>query len=592
MIALALGEDKTRKELIPFLTQEIKQDKFCDEVKVFIAEVLGTFVEFVGGVTEAHCLFKPLVELCLFDESTVRDMAIDSINLIGKKLSRTQIATHLVPAVNELVNERWFTPRVAACGLLALACPSGASDYPKDVEAIIEKFSVLADDDDPMVRRAAALRISDLAEKLVEDTPGSSLVEKDLFELFTRFLTDSKEESVRVNALRSCARVCKLIKPDKKFKLLDKEFRGCVENVKSWRLRIACAEVIADVAVAAGDDERCIAILQDFYKTLQEDKEEAVKIATAQCAARFAKALLASECPRVDSSMPAVGNTFSKDVIFPSVKKLVLHEFAGETPSRPELTSVLMDLAAPMGKEASLRLLLPHIISLCNADDNLNVRLAVINSFEDYIGVVGLRDDQQGDEFLKLVLDLSKAKVWRIRHKILLLLPVLAKELGVEVFMKYFGESLSSFAGDSAALIRTDFCHVMCRVVEGGVNPDWLQMMIVPILLKAKDLKHYQMQAVFLDWVVLAKHLRQDIIETQLLQPTIKDFLFHEVPNMRIYAVRALIIAASRLKDSQVATRPIIEHLQDALGKEQQDTENVDRNVVEEIEKAIKEYTD
>lgn len=61
-IALALGPEKTRIQLIPFLTDAIYD---VEDVMVAIAEELGRFVPYVGGVPYAPCLISPLESLVL-----------------------------------------------------------------------------------------------------------------------------------------------------------------------------------------------------------------------------------------------------------------------------------------------------------------------------------------------------------------------------------------------------------------------------------------------------------------------------------------------------------------------------------------------
>jgi hypothetical protein len=57
-IALALGVERTRSELIPFLTETIYDE---DEVLLALAEQLGSFTPLVGGPDHVHCL---LVNIC------------------------------------------------------------------------------------------------------------------------------------------------------------------------------------------------------------------------------------------------------------------------------------------------------------------------------------------------------------------------------------------------------------------------------------------------------------------------------------------------------------------------------------------------
>lgn len=52
-IALALGVERTRSELIPFLTETIYDE---DEVLLALAEQLGNFTPLVGGSEFVHFL--------------------------------------------------------------------------------------------------------------------------------------------------------------------------------------------------------------------------------------------------------------------------------------------------------------------------------------------------------------------------------------------------------------------------------------------------------------------------------------------------------------------------------------------------------
>lgn len=52
-IALALGVERTRRELIPFLTETIYDE---DEVLLALAEQLGNFTDLIGGSEYVHCL--------------------------------------------------------------------------------------------------------------------------------------------------------------------------------------------------------------------------------------------------------------------------------------------------------------------------------------------------------------------------------------------------------------------------------------------------------------------------------------------------------------------------------------------------------
>jgi serine/threonine-protein phosphatase 2A regulatory subunit A len=70
-IALALGPDRARDELIPFLQDSVDDE---DEVLLALAEELGrNFEEYIGGSEYAHILLGPLENLSAVEETLVRD---------------------------------------------------------------------------------------------------------------------------------------------------------------------------------------------------------------------------------------------------------------------------------------------------------------------------------------------------------------------------------------------------------------------------------------------------------------------------------------------------------------------------------------
>ena len=95
-IALALGEERTRKELIPFLNASSEDD---DEVLLAMAEELGNFVPYVGGPEYAHTLLVPLETLCCTEETVVREQAVKSLSQVGTELSASSTEEHLHPLV-------------------------------------------------------------------------------------------------------------------------------------------------------------------------------------------------------------------------------------------------------------------------------------------------------------------------------------------------------------------------------------------------------------------------------------------------------------------------------------------------------------
>merc|ERR1719265_735405 len=93
-IALALGVERTRNELVPFLNESIDDE---DEVLLALAEELGNFVEYVGGPPHAATLLQPLELLSTVEETLVRDKAVESLRKVARQLSREHLLEHVLP---------------------------------------------------------------------------------------------------------------------------------------------------------------------------------------------------------------------------------------------------------------------------------------------------------------------------------------------------------------------------------------------------------------------------------------------------------------------------------------------------------------
>jgi serine/threonine-protein phosphatase 2A regulatory subunit A len=93
---LALGEERTRSELLPFLIENNDDE---DEVLLAMAEELGKFVPYVGGPAFGHTLLQPLEQLSQVEETVVRDKAVESLCRVAEQLPNSSIGEHFLPLI-------------------------------------------------------------------------------------------------------------------------------------------------------------------------------------------------------------------------------------------------------------------------------------------------------------------------------------------------------------------------------------------------------------------------------------------------------------------------------------------------------------
>lgn len=213
-IAAALGPERTRAELLPFLTDTMDDD---DEVLLALADELGHFVDEIGGPAHASCLMDPLESLSTVEETTVRDKAVQSLRLVSETVlaaapeeADTLHVHHLFPLVRRLATGDWFTSRISACALFATAYLRVPADRGDLRAEILDMYKVLARDETPMVRRAAASNIGHVARAVSALEP--ALVASDLLPVFAN-LVDDEQDSVRLLVVENAATFASLLSP-------------------------------------------------------------------------------------------------------------------------------------------------------------------------------------------------------------------------------------------------------------------------------------------------------------------------------------------------------------------------------------------
>jgi serine/threonine-protein phosphatase 2A regulatory subunit A len=154
--AAALGPQRTRDELVPYISEPQEDD---DEYLLVLAEELGGLLDAVGGSQHAAALFAPLETLAASDENTVRAAAVVSYQAVIKGMTPGDVEAQLLPVLTRLATG-CFPTRVSACALYANVHPLVSRNEQVRLRG---EFEVLTSDSHPVVRRAAAANLARLA---------------------------------------------------------------------------------------------------------------------------------------------------------------------------------------------------------------------------------------------------------------------------------------------------------------------------------------------------------------------------------------------------------------------------------------------
>ncbi|GJN40262.1 hypothetical protein PR202_gb29451 [Eleusine coracana subsp. coracana] len=495
-IARALGEERTRKELIPFLSENNDDE---DEVLLAMAEELGVFIPYVGGVEHAHVLLPPLETLCTVEETCVRDKAVESLCRIGAQMKESDIIDWFIPVVKRLAAGEWFTARVSSCGLFHIAYPSASDQLKTELRTI---YGQLCQDDMPMVRRAAASNLGKFAATVEQPH-----LKTEIISIFDD-LTQDDQDSVRLLAVEGCAALGKLLEPQDcvahilpvivnfsqvhcslQTYILENIglhlFQGCSLTYidKSWRVRYMVANQLYELCEAVGPEPTrylffalLLADLVPAYVRLLRDNEAEVRIAAAGKVTKFCRIL--SPQLAIQHILPCV-----KDLSSDSSQHV-----------RSALASVIMGMAPVLGKDATIEQLLPIFLSLLK-DEFPDVRLNIISKLDQLhylvylfsnimiselrviFQVIGI--DLLSQSLLPAIVELAEDRHWRVRLAIIEYIPLLASQLGVGFFDDKLGALCMQWLEDKVFSIRDAAANNLKRLAE-EFGPEWAMQHIIP----------------------------------------------------------------------------------------------------------------
>ncbi|KAL5604439.1 hypothetical protein BROUX41_002411 [Berkeleyomyces rouxiae] len=515
-IALALGPERTREELIPFLDESVEDE---DEVLVALGNELGSFVEYVGGPDWAHVLLSPLENLASIEEPVVRNKAVESLNKICAELSPTQVETFFVPLTTRLSKADWFTSKVSACSLHTAPYKKVS---PPVQEQLRKQFSMLVHDDTPMVRRPAA---SNLA-KFVQEMPASIVIDE-MIPMFAHLAQDD-QDSVRLLTVEVLIAIAEMVSSEQQASngVLLTILRKLIED-KTWRVRYMVASRFESIAKAVDTEIVDRDLLPSFVKLMKDDEAE----------------VRAAICGQIPGFCHLIAQTIILSEVMPTVEDLVSD---ASQPVRVALATQISGLAPILGKEETIDHLLPVFIQMLK-DEFPDVRLQIISKLELVNKVIGINLLSQS--LLPAIVTLAEDKQWRVRLAIIEYIPLLAKQLGEQYFNEELSDLCMSWLGDTVFSIREAATLNLQKLTE-VFGVEWASNTIIPKVMAMGSHPNYLYRMTTCFAIsTLSSVVSFDVIDTSIL-PMLDKLVLDDIPNIRFNVAKtynALITVLKKL---------------------------------------------
>ncbi|KAJ1989000.1 protein phosphatase 2A structural subunit [Dimargaris cristalligena] len=521
-IAQALGPERTRSELIPFLDESAEDE---DEILLAIAEELGNFVDYVGGPEHATVLLHPLENLASVEETMVRDKAVASINKICAVLNPAQLESDFVPMLKRLHSADWFTNRASAAGLFAVPYKRVS---PAIQDEMRQAYGQLCQDVTPMVRRVAASRLSDFVRELQPEFLVSAAIQ------YFSILSVDDQDSVRLLTIEPLVTISTALPTEQVGQYLLTSFRTlCMD--KSWRVRYMVAEKFVELTKVMAPHLSKDEVINIFVTFLKDGEAE----------------VRTSICSQIPGFCELVGRDDVLEKIYPQLKELVSDP---SQPVRAAFASHVSGLAPLFEKEATHQYLLPLFLRLLK-DDFPEVRLNVISKLDKVNSVIGI--ELLSDQLLPAIMELAEDKQWRVRLAIIEYIPLLATQLGVEFFDEQLTHLCMSWLGDRVYSIREAATRNLKNLTD-VFGVEWAKATIIPKILGLSNHPNYlyRMTTIFALTTIMPS-LTPEVTEKSVM-PALQSLVTDEIPNIRFNVAKA-IESMAPVMARNAALRPLLE---------------------------------
>uniref|UniRef100_A0AAR5Q066 TOG domain-containing protein n=2 Tax=Dendroctonus ponderosae TaxID=77166 RepID=A0AAR5Q066_DENPD len=464
-LAKALGEEATREDLLPFIA--FNYGEFHDEVLLNLAEELLHFVPLVGGFEHAEVIFNILQKLCLTDENIVRERAVRTIIALQQTMSRQQIEDLLLPVINALTKNDWFTSKCSAVMMFSPLYPRLGQTRKAELR---NNFKTLIQDDSSMVRKAAAIACVDLVQ-VVEDT----FLEDEFVPIFQDIAQDPMD-SVRVGAIDIALALMKRLHEDGLDDVIFKTLEDVCDDA-SWRLRQSLALSLATLQQQLPYGKyRCK--LLALYQQLAQDAEAEVRVVAASSLFRYCGYLKESYQTEEENE-----NNFEpvfEQSVMAIIRRLALDD---SEEVRLALSSNVLPLSTLLSEQCFEKNIIAFLLEVLSREDSIMIQTNFLLGLSNFSGTVDLTQSLSAIKgSVQAVIARSQAN-WRTRRSILLTLVDIARFCDSTYFSENFQQYYTSLLEDPVFAVRRSASLVL-PVIAKHYGIKWAREYLVEVLEK------------------------------------------------------------------------------------------------------------
>ena len=424
-ISLALGRERTRKELFPYLKSCIDEEE--DEIIIELAKVLSNFIDCIGGKQYIKELLNLIEIIFTIDDHFVRIEILNTIKSVIKQVGKvSEIEEDLMSIINNLYNSEDINQKKSAMNLLIFLFKDLNQNNKNIAINYFDKFLV---DNNISIKK----------ELLNEITNISLELSIDYIKKMISIILKDKNESMRIDIVN----IILSIKNHKNINQFIDVIYDLIPKLAedtNWRVRLTVSDKLNEFL--------------NFPNIKKEFKQTSVNI--------FAKLFL-----RLEEITKILKDENNFDSILQNLRKL---EKDQKNFVKGALASNVLKICDIVGPKKTNEYIFPIFLTLIK-DENIEIRMNLINNLSELNKVIEINNIIES--IMPPIKEISANKSWRVRIQIMDIIPVLAKLFNQHLFMSNIFPICITALMDSVFSIREASCKLFVNIYKDIKNEEF-----------------------------------------------------------------------------------------------------------------------
>ena len=343
-ISLALGRERTRKELLPYLLSCLQEEE--DETLIELAKIFSNFLDCVGGKQYVKEIFNMIENLLSIDEINVRKESINSLKNTIKQIGNfSEIEKDLMEMIFNLSSKNNINEQISSLNIIIFTFGDLNKENKNKCFDLLIKYS-----------KSQSLNLKrELSYSITLITKYLSL---DNIEKIINIFYNDKNETSKIGIMDIIISLDNHPNLNQAFDFINNIIIK-LSNDNNWRIKITVADKIHLILKFNNLPNQIIQNLIDIYSKFLESPEPEIKNVC---------------CQRLEEISLLINKNDNFDKILISLKKL---ENDTTAYVRGSLANNLLKIAPLIGTKKTNDYIFPIFLNFIK-DDNHDIRMTLI----------------------------------------------------------------------------------------------------------------------------------------------------------------------------------------------------------------------